>query len=256
MLRKKEEYCQYRPFVIHARKQNKTIGFSTLETYKINQTKIEFVAPNIITLFLDISHREFINANGKYDTLIKHRLSGNKLLEFEGDDLTALYDYLETIQISVIFAYNSIEAFCNLAIPDDFVYETKNSKGISESWNKESIQRWMSTADKLVNILPMIRKIDSPSDKPFWSDFKNLERLRNEIIHPKQLNKKPGERNAIHKDFFDYKVFKWIKSTKEVLNYLCQGEFAEPYFPPGFGSNKIKAIKIDDFNEYFREIEK
>jgi hypothetical protein len=251
---KKNDYRQNHPFAIRAIKQNKTIFLNDLEIYKIKKTRVEFSTPNIISMFINISHKSFIESTSIYRKLIEPKLIDGKTAEFKEDELTKLYDYLEAVKVSVIFAYNSIEAFVNIAIPDDYTYENKNNRGIKETWDKEAIQRWMTTSEKLVKILPELRKLDNPKNEKFWSNFKNLEQLRNDIIHPKSASKELNTSNEIHKKFFDENVFKWIQSTGDVLRFYCQGEYSERYFPMGFGPRKIKPAELDDFDNYFEEV--
>jgi hypothetical protein len=248
---KKDEYRKYRPYLFYFKKQDKAELLNTLEIYDIGKTKIEFTTPNIITMFINICHREYLNSFKIYNKLILPILKKEKNYKFEGENLTELYDYIESVNISIIFAYNAVEAFVNISIPDNYIFNKKNNKGINESWDKKTIQRWMSTSEKMINILPQLRNVEKPNMKLFWPDFKKLEELRNDIIHPKQLSKEVNTINEIHKEFFNSRIFKIIKSIKSVLNHFCQGEFSEHYFPIGFGSSKIKAIEIDDFDEYF-----
>lgn len=248
------DFRKNHPIAIYAKKQNKTIFLNDLEIYNVKNTRIEFSTPNLISMFINVSHKAFIESTNTYRKFIKPKLGNGKTAEFKDDELTQLYDYLEAVKISVIFAYNSIEAFANISIPDDFKYENKNNRGIKEIWDKEAIQRWMTTSEKLTNILPELRNLGNPKGEKFWSDFKNLEQLRNDIIHPKLGSEELNTSNTIHKKFFNEEVFKWIKSTGDVLRFYCQGEYTERYFPMGFGPRKIKPTELDDFENYFEEV--
>jgi hypothetical protein len=250
----KHDFRKYRPIILHDQKSNKTISLNDVEIYNIKNTKIEFDTPNVITMFINISHKEFLKATKIFDESIEPLINTNSTCKFEQENLSILYDYFESIQVSLIFAYNSIEAFVNQSIPDNYTYQNRNNKGINEVWDKEAIQKWMSTSDKLIKILPELKQVPNPNSQPFWSDFKKLENLRNEIIHPKTLSKELNVRNEIHKDFFDNNIFKLIKSTKSVLNHFCKGEYSERYIPIGIGSQKTEITELDDFDNYFEEI--
>ena len=252
--RKTPDYRRNHPIAIYAVKQKKTILLNDVEIYNIKKTKVEFSTPNLISMFINVSHKAFIDSTNSFRKFIKPKLENGKNAEFKDEELSQLYDYLESVKVSVIFAYNSIEAFVNIAIPDDFKYENKNNRGIKETWDKEAIQRWMTTSEKLIKILPELRNLSNPKKEKFWSDFKNLEQLRNDIIHPKLGSEELNTSNEIHKKFFDEKVFKWIKSTGDVLRFYCQGEYSERYFPMGFGPRKIKPTELDDFDNYFEEV--
>lgn len=128
------DFRKNHPIAIYAKKQNKTIFLNDLEIYNINKTRIEFSTPNLISMFINISHKAFIESTNSYRKLIKPKLGKGKTAEFKDEELSQLYDYLETVKVSVIFAYNSIEAFVNIAIPDDFEYENTNNRGIKNNY--------------------------------------------------------------------------------------------------------------------------
>ncbi len=250
----KNDFRQNHPYPVHAIKQDKIIFLSDLEIYNINKTRVEFSSPNIISMFINISHKAFVESTSVFKKFIEPKLIDGKTAEFKEEELTKLYDYLESAKVSVIFAYNSIEAFVNIAIPNDYTYENKNNRGIKEIWDKEAIQRWMTTSDKLTKILPGLRGLEKPNNQKFWSNFKNLEQLRNDIIHPKSVSNELNTSNEIHKKFFNKNVFNWIQSTGDVLKFYCQGEYSERYFPIGFGPKKFKPTELDDFDKYFEEV--
>ena len=52
--------------------------------------------------------------------------------------------------------YTAIEALSNLLIPREYKIERKNNKGVLEIWNKDSIERWMKTSEKIGGIIPSI----------------------------------------------------------------------------------------------------
>ncbi len=252
--KKSVEFRTYRPHIVHGVKQNKTIFLNIIESYDVDNAKIEFLTPNIISMFVNISNESYKKAVLIFKNTISPKLIKGEKVEFRSQELSLLYDYLEAIKVSVIFAYNSIEAFVNIAIPSDYTYENINNRGIKEIWDKDAIHRWMSTSDKLSKILPELRKLDNPKDKKFWCNFKELEDLRNKIIHPKPVSKESNVSNEIHKSFFDIGIFKLIRSTGDVLNFCCQGEYSEMYFPVGFGPKKTKVAELDDLDKYWEEI--
>lgn len=252
--KKSIEFRTYRPHIVHGVKQNKTLVLNIFESFDVNNTKIEFLTPNIVSMFVNISNESYNKAVLIYKKTIRPKLIKEEKVEFRDQELSHLYDYLEAVKVSIIFAYNSIEAFVNIAIPSDYTYENINNRGIIEIWNKDAIHRWMSTSDKLSKIIPELRELDNPKDKKFWSNFKELEDLRNKIIHPKPASTELNVSNQIHKSFFDISVFNLIRSTGDVLNFCCQGEYSEMYFPVGFGPKKTKVAELDDLDKYWEEV--
>ncbi|MEZ9823321.1 hypothetical protein AB4238_22310, partial [Shewanella sp. 10N.286.45.A1] len=172
-----------KPIGVHDQETDQTAFFQKLIYAKIEQNQIGVAAPNEISLSLSISSKAKDHAN----TLREHIKGISKASDGSLYDqgVKAAYDFLEEIQTSIVFGYKAVESFCNTSIPEEYIYKKKNSKGVIEHYGKEQIERWISTSEKVSSILPDVLDVDSPNKESFWSDFKNLERLRNEIIHSK-----------------------------------------------------------------------
>ena len=56
-----------------------------------------------------------------------------------------------------------------------------NKKKVIEIWNKQNIERWICTTEKIGDIIPEIMHIESPKKLKIWSYFKSLEEMRNYI---------------------------------------------------------------------------
>src|SRR5690606_6291552 len=104
---------------------------------------------------------------------------------FSPDETVSLFDYLEHIQTAIITLYSAIESLINILIPDDFILEERNNKGIKEMWDKSAIERWKSTSEKLKVIIPKALTITNPTSYKCWSKFCEFEALRNDIVHIK-----------------------------------------------------------------------
>ena len=159
-------------------------------------------------------------------------------------DVEAAYNFLEEMQKSVIFAYKAIECFCNETIPDDYVYNKTKSTGVVEQYGKQQIERLINTSEKISKILPLILNMESPSKEKFWSQFKNLERIRHEIIHSKSNTSK-----TILAELFSSKMDGYLYSSEELLNFFIKEEPDNPIFPQGFGVPEIRIHSIEDINE-------
>lgn len=66
-----------------------------------------------------------------------------------GDDVPEFWDYLEEVQIAIVFSYKAVESLCNALIPSDYVYELKDSRGVVQLFGKDQIERWITTSDKV-----------------------------------------------------------------------------------------------------------
>ncbi len=157
---------------------------------KLNSKKfITVPVPNGSAILLSASeksHRRAKNlrTRNKIDSTIK------KEVEFSSE--SEAFDYLEDTIQAIVLAYSAIEAFANEIIPDDYQYSRHiKSEVILETSNKTSIERFVPLEEKLSAILPEILGIPSPkTGSKYWSEFKNLKRLRDRIIHMKSTDRK------------------------------------------------------------------
>lgn len=131
---------------------------------KKKDIKIDYFTPNNIALLLSVSSKSFSEAQKIYN---EHLNPYNKKDEKEiyVDNKKCLMErsiivcnYLEKIQISIVFGYTAIETFANISIPDKYEYKYKDNKGIIHSYDKEAIERWLSLREKISKILTDIYK--------------------------------------------------------------------------------------------------
>lgn len=235
-----------KPIGIHGEEDGKTAFFQKIIKAKMGSNDLSVAIPNEISLSLNISMKSLSVAEQKHEE-IKSRASTNDTI-FDADVRIA-YDFLEEIQKAIIFSYKAVESFCNASIPDTYTYKKTTSKGIVEHYGKEQIERWVSTSEKISKIIPDVLKCNSPTEKKFWGDFKNLERVRNEIIHSKSSNSA-----EILVELFSSKIHKYIESSLLLLEYFIELDPCNPIFPLGFGKSQIRVMSIKNPDEYLRKI--
>lgn len=234
-----------KPIGFHDKQDGKTAFLQRLIKAKTGKSEISLAAPNEISLALNISKK----ATEKSDKLRKEinpKSNKPKKILYESDVAVA-YDYLEEIQKAIVFSYKAVESFCNATIPNDYIYRKTTSKGIEESYGKEQIERWISTSEKISEILPNVIKATSPAKEKFWSDFKNLERIRNEVVHSKSTSS-----TEILQELFLPKIRDYILSSLELLHFFIKEDYSNPIFPLGFGDSKIKVISVDNVDEILK----
>lgn len=237
-----------KPLGIHSLEQKQIVFFQRLIKAKIGDSILKVAAPNEISLALSISKKSFENSFRLKKLIITSLNStGNKVFN---ENVSLAYDYLEEIQKAIIFSYKAIESFCNEAIPDDYIYKKKNPKGVEEHYAKEQIERWIATSEKISDILPIIFKGTSPKNEIFWSDFKNLERLRNEIIHSKS-----NASSSILAELFSDTVNGYLDSSLSILNFFIKQDSSNQLFPLGFGVSKMKIIEMENAREFIKDLE-
>lgn len=237
-----------KPLGVHSLRDKQIAFFQRLIKTKINNHNLDIAAPNEISLSLSISSKARGEAHKLKNLFIKKLDASNG--NIFNEDVSLAYNYLEEIQKAIVFSYKAIESFCNEAIPDNYIYSKVNSKGIQERYEKDQIERWISTSEKVAEILPNILEGSSPKSEKFWPEFKELERLRNEIIHSKS-----NASSAILAKLFTDSIDKYVESSFAMLKFFIEHDPTNLLFPLGFGNSKIKILQVQNSDEIIKKIE-
>lgn len=223
------------------------IAFFLSLTEIISDDKVfTIIMPNLIALSLSNFKRNI----GKGLSLLKalkkkHNQSTNKL--DNDDDLINVYDCFEYIEIAIVSLYMAVESFANTCIPDSYKYHKQKNNGVEEIYDKSAIEKHIATSEKLTEILPDILKLENPNQRPFWSGFKEIENLRNRIIHCKE-----NATSSLLQDLFNYQnIKKYIKDTLDLLEFYVSRDTYNMIFPMGFGKS---TIPIFDISEYLEDV--
>ena len=167
---------------------------------KHGNKKIPFGDPSAPALFLDISYKAYRMALSSHPFL----LSQWPPVDWQGDPSTRIFDYLENIMTSIVFAYTAIESFANELIPEDFIYEfheeRSNGLVVVHRYGKGDIERKLSLSQKLSDILPKITKRPSPKGSKTWEGYVTLRRLRDRIIHLKNVDRDYSKAGKLYPD--------------------------------------------------------
>ena len=253
--KRKDDIRILRPLAIHERKTKKTFILQQTEHLVLDSQDIYFYQPNNISIFISIAYKEMGRAHKIYTRLIKPQLDKGGKIEFKGAKLSQLYNYFEHIQSATISIYTAIEALANVAIPRNYTMEIFNNKQVKEIWSKENIERWKTTSEKIGDIVPSILKMQSPKDSKVWTYFKQLEQIRNDIIHQKSERDPTKLDSKFLLKLFKSNVFTIIQSGFEIIRYYCEKNESHGFFPIGFNKIKIEPIEIEDFKTHFAVID-
>lgn len=219
------------------------------EKILIKGKKIEFIKPNTISLSLSVSRKELVIAKDLFQKRISPILFSDIKLRVINKELQSLYDYFEAVQSSLIFSYIAVEGFCNISIPNNFTYEKENNKGIIEKWNKDSIERWMTTSEKLKDVLPQFLNCGDLKAEPFWSDFLLLEKIRNNIVHPKTNELLFKDSQSHYEEFLKDRIFRIIESGYILIEHLCKFDTENILYPRDFWDKKEVIYKVNSFSD-------
>lgn len=241
-----------RPGYVKEKKSGNIIGYSQVVFHKVQKKTYGFIPPNNIAILLNKSKRELQIAKEIYYQRITPKFNGKKKVIFEDAKLSDLYDYFEHIQTSIIFSYTAIEAFCNIAIPEDYQHEILNNKGIKEIWDKAAIEKFFKTSEKIKTLLPAILNVPKPNNETFWGQFDLLEKIRNNLIHQKS-SEEGFKESAYLLDLLKEGIFATVYSGFELIEYFCNADTKHSYFPMGISNSDIKIKEIDEFSDVFIE---
>jgi len=235
-----------KPEAAYDQKEDNTVFFQRLIKIQVDDSEFPIAAPNEISMAFNIAKKAIEKSN---ELRIKVKQTGKKAKSSICDeDVTIAYDYIEEIQKAIVFSYKAVESFCNAVIPDEYIYIKTTNRGIDEHYKKEQIERWLSTSEKVSKLLPNIMGVTSPSQKDFWSNFKNLERLRNEIIHSKSSSS-----IKVLKELFTPIISDYVASSFDLLSFFIESDPSNPVFPFGFSLSSIQIKSFENLGEMFKE---
>ncbi len=232
-----------KPLGLYEKKGDETAFFQKIFKAKIGSCNISVAVPNEISISLSIANKSII-ASKELKARIEEMAGGEKAMFYESEEVGLAYDYLEEIQKAVVFSYKAVESFCNASIPHGYLYEKINNKGVKEIYGKEQIERWIKTSDKISEILPDVLGHASPVGEKFWSGFKNLERVRNEIVHSKSFSA-----IDILSELFSNDVENYVDSSLDLLDFFISKDPYNQIFPLGFGLSGVGVASCDEASE-------
>lgn len=181
---------------------------------------INYIAPNNVGILLSISNKSigvakniFDNHIASIDSNLSESIDANSAITTRS---RLIYDYIEAVQICIVFGYTALEAFTNLSIPDDYIYKSSpNSKGVIEIYDKEAIERWTSLRVKISEILVDIYKTKNIKGLKIWNNFLLFEELRHEIIHQKSIT-----HTNFYKKYFMKNLFEICSSPENIMKFF------------------------------------
>jgi hypothetical protein len=177
--------------VIHS--QGAPVSLTSFAKY--DDTEIPYIDPSATALFLNQSYES-------YRISLEIHPFRNDWPPPSRKPSSVVYDYLESISSSIIYAYTALEVFTNNEIPEDYIYELEKEResGVLfvEHYEKDEIERKFSLSDKLATILPDAYDINTPKGLSVWEGFFHLRRFRHRIIHMKSQDREPSSENRMY----------------------------------------------------------
>jgi len=236
-----DKRCNH-PNSIYSEEADNIVTYFKTFNASISGQGITLALPNEISISLSILEKSWNESLGLKKDIIRSIKEGRKSIA--RDDMAVQFDYIEKMYTSIIFSYKSVESFCNASIPEDYEYQTKNQRGVTEIYKKHEIERWIKTSDKVTKILPKIYECESPSKMKFWSNFKELENIRNKVVHSKSKTTEDTFVELITKDW-ESCVF----SSMRVLEYYFANNPSVDCIPFGYGGLSYRYTKVKEFSD-------
>ena len=148
----------------------------------------------------------------KFRNLIFESVPDNKFMNESA--IKMFYDYFGSVCSFSQSLLNSIEAFVNWKIPEDYIHKAKK-----KFYNKEKIQRYIPIEEKIKVIMDNI--FNKSFAEEYSAKFENiieLKRLRDSIVHTKQINAY-AEYQRIYEVSFKLNYDEILNDTKDLINY-------------------------------------
>lgn len=212
---------------------------------------LDYYKPNNVGILLNVSEKSQAYAKELFTYICTiEKLSDNYMQEILHNS-KYIYDFIEHLQMCIVFGYTALEAFTNLSIPEYYLYtNNKNSKGITETYDKEAIERWLPLNTKIAEIVVSIYKTKQIKGLKIWSQFIEFEKLRNEIIHQKSI-----EATNFYKKYFNHNIFELCNIPKKIIKFFFDERedkaHTDPLWPWMINEKNEFPSRYYDLNETF-----
>ena len=168
--------------------------FLTTVTRNEKDDLIGFITPSAVALALNVAigsarRAEELRPKVPY---VKNLGPNGIVFSVPVQNSSALFDFFEQCMISATFSFRSIEAFCNHAIGRNLnaPLAVKTRRG-EELLSVDDLERKLSTEEKIGDVLPKILGVPTPRGKAVWHSLKQLQKVRDSIIHLKRFDQNP-----------------------------------------------------------------
>lgn len=187
------------------------------------EERIGITIPSATALLLNLSQTCYLQAEQLISKCISSKNEFGHLSEID------VFAFYEQMMASIVFAHTSLESFVNEEIPDNYIHKVADKKG-TQDYDKEQIERHLNLDTKLGDILPAVLQVESPKGKKLWSDFKELKRIRDRVIHMKTKDREfQGEdKNSIWNVILCKPLPKTYETAKNLIDYFLNARNQKP----------------------------
>ena len=192
-----------------------TKGGELIQSFKyIKDNELFFIAePNPVVIYFETSRMSYINIAKTKEKLFTE-------LNETYSTLNNFYPFYIHASTCATFLFNSVEAFINGIIPNNFSY-SRISKNKTELFDRYQIQFNLPFEEKIKIVIPEITK--KSFHKDFGAKYENIIKLkdfRDSIMHTKSDNGKPAK---FYEDLYtcalDFNYADTMNHVRDFLNY-------------------------------------
>jgi hypothetical protein len=203
---------------------------------------LSFTTPHATALALNVAVRSASNA-----TSIKQEIQlqdipspSGRVKRVHPDEL--FFTYIEDSMTSVNFSFQALETYCNsvMARTENFTTFAIKTKEGDKTYDRKQVERYCSTEDKLLQVLPVILQMQNPKSSLQWHHFKKLKKIRDDIVHMKSrdmYSNAQNDSNTLFFELFDYHPLAFPKFAFELIWLYCQTSVPrhhQPYWTQRF----------------------
>lgn len=193
-------------------------------------TVLSFPTPSSVALALNIAEQAARRAvNLKLQIAYQELKAGDSAaFGVTTEAIPTLYDFLEQSMLSAVFSYQAVEAFAN----SEIARQQKESMEVmfrrkTRTMMLEEIERRFTTTEKLSQILPAIRSVESPRSTPKWDRFKRLEVARNSTVHLKVKDQYAKDKDSLFFQMLSIKTTEFPSAAAEIIRHYFKPD-SEP----------------------------
>ena len=215
-------------------KHDKGAAVTAISTIKFGNKILLLKLPNVTALFLDFSYKLWIDTQneieneGNFLKFSSKYIPNNNVYPASDDKV---FNFIEKRMASIVFAYSALESFANENIPDNYIFQKqRDDDKCVEKYHKKQIERFLNLDLKLSEILPNIMNVTNPKGTNVWNRYKNLQQIRDSIIHMKSKDRKSSgpEEESIWNNLLEKSNPNFAFEAKEIIGYYLPDETKQP----------------------------
>jgi hypothetical protein len=117
--------------------ENNQIVSQNIEFLESDNNIIGYAKPNIISILIDNASKQFIQSKEKATQVFeKSKLPRPNNYDKLKDDTLLVYEYISSKTNSIINAFQGVEAFCNISVPDNYTHTEKKNNILPKKLDK------------------------------------------------------------------------------------------------------------------------